>query len=104
MKLLLCLYCTDIRKMTRTLRSCECGRSAARYLDDSWHAEVWGPHARVVLMYNGTVLDAIQAAEHDPTEREERDDVMKGCRITAALATPSHPRITWHREEYANAL
>ena len=41
-KLLLCPQCSDVLKLIDDPRTCACGRSGGRYLEDGLHAEVWG--------------------------------------------------------------
>jgi len=40
MKLILCPKCDDIFKLSRTLKSCECGAARGRYLEDGLYAEI----------------------------------------------------------------
>jgi len=52
MKLLLCPYCSDVRKLRRELTTCECGKSSGRYLKNGLKAEVWGDEALIIGLDN----------------------------------------------------
>lgn len=59
MKLLLCRACGDIRKMHATWMSCECNRSAGRYID-STHAEIRGIDAECLGIDNNDMAAVVQ--------------------------------------------
>ena len=40
MKLILCPKCDDVFKLSRTLKSCECGLSQGRYLEDGLYVQI----------------------------------------------------------------
>ena len=42
MKLIFCSTCHDVFKLSRTLKSCECGKAKGRYLADGLYAEING--------------------------------------------------------------
>ena len=43
MKLLLCTLCDDIFNIHRKVKSCSCGATGGKYLEDLYHAEYYGP-------------------------------------------------------------
>ena len=44
MKLITCVKCSDVVKLSsKETRTCECGLSGGRYLEDDLHAEYYGP-------------------------------------------------------------
>lgn len=55
MKLILCRRCQDIVKALPEWRSCSCGKSKARYIDDL-HAEYMGPCIPIGLDNNSMLL------------------------------------------------
>lgn len=59
MKLLFCRDCNDVRKLHRHVVSCHCGQARGRYLDDGWHAEVWGERAEVIGLSNSDIVKAV---------------------------------------------
>lgn len=42
MKLILCSYCYDVVSLLSKSRTCDCGGSWGRYLEDNLHAEIGG--------------------------------------------------------------
>ena len=61
MKLLLCTYCGDVRKLrSAEAVECQCGRSKGRYLSDGLHSIVSGETARVVGLDNHTLTTAVR--------------------------------------------
>jgi len=65
MKLLHCLECGDVLALLSQPRSCRCGRSQGRYLEDGHAAEYSGP-ACVVYLSNSGVERAIRALRARP--------------------------------------
>ena len=90
MKLILCLVCHDVYKLTREgRRSCECGKTWGLYLEDGISAQVSNNHSTTVLgFHNGTLLDAILK------QRDEgnRADGL-GHRFTAFLMPTNAPNV-----------
>ena len=68
-KLLLCGYCKDIRALDAAeTTTCSCGKTAAKYRDDRWHADIWGDDCILLGLRNDDVyplLAARDAAEGD---------------------------------------
>lgn len=58
MKLLFCRDCADVVKLQYEIRRCKCGQARGRYLEDGWHAEVWGDRTDVIGLHNRDVLAA----------------------------------------------
>lgn len=58
MKLLFCRDCNDVRKLHREIVRCRCGQARGRYLEDGWHAEVWGERAEVIGLANADIVKA----------------------------------------------
>jgi hypothetical protein len=58
MRLLFCRDCADVVKLHRHVVRCQCGQARGRYLEDGWHAEVWGERAEVIGLNNADVLKA----------------------------------------------
>ena len=59
MKLLLCLKCSDVVKLRKSVPYCECGKSSGRYLDDI-NAEYRGDDAMLLGFANGSLIEAIR--------------------------------------------
>ena len=60
MKLIFCPKCDDAFKLSRTLKSCECGKAKGRYLADGIHAEI-NAGAIPIGMANSTVVKGVVA-------------------------------------------
>ena len=60
MKLIFCSTCHDVFKLSRTLKSCECGKAKGRYLGDGLYAEINGG-AIPIGMANSTVAKGVVA-------------------------------------------
>ena len=58
MKLIYCLHCEDVRKLTRKLTTCRCGRSYGKYAEDGLNA-VYGGQAVPVGLTNESFMDAL---------------------------------------------
>lgn len=59
MKLILCTECQDVVKMSVVnWRTCMCGKSAGRYLEDEDSAEIYGS-AIAIGMLNSSIVSAI---------------------------------------------
>lgn len=85
MKLLLCRSCTDVvRAEVVDWRSCRCGLSSIRYLEDGHHAEVKGVHAEVIGILNGSLVQALRSDLDAPT----------GPEIAAFVFSHRYERIT----------
>lgn len=67
MKLLFCLNCNDVFKLTLgKMRSCECGKVKGRYIDNS-NAEV-SENAISLAIGNGSLVNAIAEMMHHKKE------------------------------------
>jgi len=64
MKLILCKKCSDIFKLDIKLRSCKCGKSYGRYLNDDFNAEYAGEYAIPLGFKNSSLKKAI---DNQPT-------------------------------------
>ena len=62
MKLIFCPYCEDVVKLTRYDRSCICGASGGKYLEDGLHAEIRGK-AVPVGIDNRSFVEALKLYE-----------------------------------------
>ena len=60
MKLIFCPKCDDAFKLSRTLKSCECGQAKGRYHEDGIHAEI-NASAVPIGMANSTVAKGVVA-------------------------------------------
>jgi len=59
MKLIICERCDDVVKLsTKEWRSCECGASGGRYMDDL-NAEIWGS-CQAIGFSNPSLVDALK--------------------------------------------
>jgi len=63
MKLIFCNECHDIVSMRYELRSCDCGRSQGRYVDEV-HLEYSGP-CRVLGFANKSFASALSYHQHN---------------------------------------
>jgi len=72
MKLVVCLDCSDVFKMTTgKSRSCRCGQSRGWYHDDGWHTTVQGANLKVMGVGNGSVVNAIRMTSAYPTKSHD---------------------------------
>ena len=60
MKLIFCSICHDVFKLSRTLKSCECGKAKGRYLEDGLYTEI-NKGAVPIGMANSTVAYGVAA-------------------------------------------
>ena len=68
MKLILCLKCCDIRRFgNQEWATCQCGKSAGKYLDDGWHSEVKGP-CLAIGMRNDDLIPILKHPERAKRE------------------------------------
>lgn len=58
MKLLVCLMCSDVRKLQRTQTKCQCGQSAGMYHANGHTAEYSGP-ARILGVGSNELMRAL---------------------------------------------
>ena len=59
MKLILCPHCQDVFKLAYKIRSCECGQSSGKYLEDGLNAEIYGESIPLGFA-NSSLADAIE--------------------------------------------
>lgn len=64
MKLLLCDQCSDVIKLSRELRQCDCGHVKGRYLNDL-QAEVNG-NGYSIAFFNGSLSSAVRRLNATP--------------------------------------
>ena len=64
MKLILCKNCSDVFKLSQMMRSCKCGMSQGRYLNDL-DAEYSGSSAVPLGFANSTLVEAIHKQPED---------------------------------------
>lgn len=86
MKLLFCRACSDVVKLTREIRRCQCGASRGRYIDDDWHAEVWGESVEVVGLRNDSLMSAVRVLD------SLQGSVARGPDVQAFLFPRVHER------------
>lgn len=65
MKLLLCLRCGDVVQMREQQRSCLCGESSGRYLEDGSTVEQTAGSISLAL-HNGELRDALHVYHEAP--------------------------------------
>ena len=70
MKLIFCQECQDVIKLLSAERSCSCGNSGGRYLEDLITAEIWGA-AVPIKIENDDFLGALPRTREgaEPAER-----------------------------------
>ena len=72
MKLLFCLDCEDVKKLDTDWVFCNCGKTAARYLEDKLHSEYRGATAIPVGFDNYSFAQAVrQRRDHGSNWRFE---------------------------------
>jgi hypothetical protein len=96
-KLVLCIRCSDVVKLSETARQCQCGECGGIVTDDL-SAEVYGGDKAVVLgILNSSLVDAISAQmrEGDLTERVGGiyGDEVKGREFVAFVIPDSAPTV-----------
>jgi hypothetical protein len=64
MKLLFCFTCNDVVKLNLVDRTCSCGQTRGKYLDDK-NAEIKGPGVLIALN-NRTLEDAVRSYKKNP--------------------------------------
>ena len=60
MKLIFCKKCQDVFKLHRFEKTCQCGESGGRYLEDGVLAEYWGRNAIPVGFGNTSFALAVK--------------------------------------------
>lgn len=66
MKLVQCNECGDMFNLRMEDKSCSCGKTTGRYVDNS-HAVVTGPHMAIAIG-NGSYHDAVRAAPKEQSD------------------------------------
>lgn len=64
MKLLMCLHCHDIFNLNLDEKTCRCGKTKGKYIDEL-HAEYSGEHAIPLGFTNTSLIKAIQNQPED---------------------------------------
>lgn len=61
MKLLVCVFCSDVIKLNNVeLRTCACGECGGYYKEDGLNAVYWGDSAIPIGFDNSSLVEAIQ--------------------------------------------
>ena len=78
MKLLMCLKCSDIFNLTYSLKTCSCGESSGRYLNEL-DAEIKG-NCKAIGFSNGTFIKAykLQKIEDDAQLKTGKNSCCDG--------------------------
>lgn len=103
MKLILCKECSDVFKLDAQPRTCKCGRSRGRYVDDLY-AVYTGKSAIPLGILNGSLVRSVRSASHEfkgfvfspdaPTfERVKPADPRLG-----STQSVKHADLDWHLE------
>lgn len=96
MKLLLCVHCYDVVKMsTKELRKCDCGSVSGRYVD---HINVEVSGDPIVLGFNNSSLERAVVDQIDMGDLTETMDypggkVTKGRSFEAFIIPDSAPSV-----------
>jgi len=69
MKLLFCLKCNDIFNLSHVGKTCQCGQSGGRYLDNI-NAEYWGDQVVPLGFENNSLKEAIIRQTNNPPGTE----------------------------------
>lgn len=88
MKLIFCLNCTDVVRLTTDKKECRCGKSGGYYLADGLNAAIWGS-ALPLGFANGSFVDAIR---NQPKEG-------MGERFEAFVIPKECPTIVYHEKK-----
>jgi hypothetical protein len=68
MKLLHCTVCGDVVALRADFRSCHCGKSYGRYLEDHHHIVYGGPYSVIIGLANCDITESLLHPE-DPAIR-----------------------------------
>lgn len=82
MKLLNCFLCNDIQLLTQELRTCKCGKSRGRYLEDNLTAEIEG-YCRCLAILNQEYEQTLKSA------------LMVGTVIHCIIVSNKDPAVKW---------
>lgn len=84
MKLLFCLNCQDIFSLSKQTKTCSCGESRGRYIDDL-NAEIKG-NCEPIEFSNKSFSEALKIQRLLNKRQEKKDDVCcKGVEFTAFI-------------------
>lgn len=91
MKLLFCRKCEDIRRVTKEITICRCGRSSAQYEDDlnAWY---FGP-AKLIGFANMSFIRAFYADELNDPPKQPGDNGEKFDAFFIPRVAPSVRKI-----------
>ena len=92
MKLLYCKSCHDSLKLITRVRSCTCGQSSGKILEDFHSAEVWGRYSEVIGVDNLSLHHALKSPDLDPPE----DAFGYGPQVKAFLCPHGYEKVTRH--------
>jgi len=81
MKLICCMFCEDVFKLTMKPKRCECGRVGGYYLNNL--EAVVSSEAVSIALGNGSFLAAIGQLQSSINGKLGRDDWMLAGKITA---------------------
>lgn len=90
MKLIVCTACNEIYRLrTGEWRSCKCGQTGGRYLDDGLHAEYYGEG----YMFGISNPSFLRALEDEKDDRESGTHKIGGHEFDAWVIPWDSPRI-----------
>ena len=89
MKLLFCEECSTIFNLSRTPRTCDCGKCGGQYLPDGINAEYFGP--AVVFGIDNTSF--LRAAAVQEVWNHEDHDPMEGAPFDAFIIPAAAPTV-----------
>lgn len=81
MKLILCLECTDIIRLTKEYKTCDCGKCGGKYTDDI-NAVYFG-NAQPIGIGNTSLLKAIKLQEIENREHKNKPVCCEGVPFNA---------------------
>jgi len=81
MNLLMCLECGDIFNLTKKEKSCGCGKTRGRYVDEL-NAEYEG-NAQPIGFANGGFIEAIKVQRIENKKKKPKNECCKGVEFTA---------------------
>lgn len=90
MKLLVCLECADIFNLKREIKSCGCGLTKGRYVDDL-NAEITGPCQPIGFSNDSFMTSILSQQAEDKREQDNPDICCKGIDFIA-FAIPAWAR------------
>ena len=77
MKLFLCRKCTDIIRITKEVKSCECGECSGYYEEDGLNAVFSGKNCVPLAIDNNALIKAVQMADIE-NKHQKQPTACKG--------------------------